>query len=439
MLFFSVVSLLLVSSFPAVSGQSGGCQGRVNVGSVCACSYKPADGKYYLTSFDDGHGAGSCSCGSCHMLGAYFLANRSRWPCGTRIKICRGSKCVVAGVTDFGPGCSVEDRAGGPVIDASIPVCQHLFGTTSCGWSDRYGVTATVVSSSTPFGPTTGAAASNPDPVDPGSGGNNNPTTGGQCGTSGVAGTCQDTSRSCSTGYLTGKCPGGTNIKCCPAGASTSSGGNDNGGSWWSWLSPTPAPTTKSSSSSSGSWWDTFFGGDAPAQEPSQSYCGTSGVAGVCQSTSTRCARPYLRGKCPGSSSIRCCPAASSWAFLMGEPGIEDEIDNELPQDTGLTAGYIALIAIGAIVFALAVGICMIVALRKRRAGDSAVVANVLYVASGSANDAMMQSARDAGNESARIATPNGTLGHFTCSECGKAYDYAEDLTEHSKMRHGTN
>lgn len=69
---------------------------------VCACAGIPSDNKYFLTAFDDGAGRSSCSCGSCHMLGDWFLADKSRFGCGTRIKICRGSKCAVAGVVDFG-------------------------------------------------------------------------------------------------------------------------------------------------------------------------------------------------------------------------------------------------------------------------------------------------------------------------------------------------
>jgi len=162
MMFFVLVAFIALV-IVRVESQSGGCQGRTS--GVCACSYRPPDGKYFLTAFDDG---ARCSCGSCSMLGAYFLADRSRFGCGTRVKMCRQdqpSRCVVAGVTDFGPACWVEDKAGGPIIDASKPVCQHLFGTTSCGWSDHYRITATVVSSSTPFGPTTGGGSSDPDPV----------------------------------------------------------------------------------------------------------------------------------------------------------------------------------------------------------------------------------------------------------------------------------
>jgi hypothetical protein len=42
---------------------------------------------------------------------------------------------------------------GGPVIDASTAVCQYLTGTSSCGWSDKFSITATVTSDSRPNGP----------------------------------------------------------------------------------------------------------------------------------------------------------------------------------------------------------------------------------------------------------------------------------------------
>jgi hypothetical protein len=42
---------------------------------------------------------------------------------------------------------------GGPVIDASTAVCQYLTGSSSCGWSDKVSITATVTSDSRPNGP----------------------------------------------------------------------------------------------------------------------------------------------------------------------------------------------------------------------------------------------------------------------------------------------
>ena len=61
----------------------------------------------------------------------------------------------VRAVVDYGPSCFVEDDAGGPVIDASPAVCQALTGGSSCGWSDHFSVTASVVGDNRPFGPFT--------------------------------------------------------------------------------------------------------------------------------------------------------------------------------------------------------------------------------------------------------------------------------------------
>jgi cell wall-associated NlpC family hydrolase len=40
------------------------------------------------------------------------------------------------------------------------------------------------------------------------------------------SGTCQNTANSCSTGYISGLCPGASNIKCCPSSGSSSSFGD---------------------------------------------------------------------------------------------------------------------------------------------------------------------------------------------------------------------
>jgi hypothetical protein len=69
----------------------------------------------------------------------------------------RATQCVVAAVVDFGPGCSVDDDAGGPVVDASPNVCLHLFGTSSCGWSDHFSVVVSVETTGLPLGINDGA------------------------------------------------------------------------------------------------------------------------------------------------------------------------------------------------------------------------------------------------------------------------------------------
>jgi len=45
-------------------------------------------------------------------------------------------------VIDAGPNKFVEEDAGKAIIDASPAVCTQLFGVSSCGWSDHFGITA---------------------------------------------------------------------------------------------------------------------------------------------------------------------------------------------------------------------------------------------------------------------------------------------------------
>jgi len=130
-------------------GGGGGCLSPR--GSPCACCGRPADGLYFLTSFD----GTSCSCGPCHSHGPYFAADRQRFGCFANLNVCRGGKCVKLAVTDYGPSCFVENDAGGPVLDASPSVCQALTGGSSCGWSDHYSVTVSVALDNRPYGPFT--------------------------------------------------------------------------------------------------------------------------------------------------------------------------------------------------------------------------------------------------------------------------------------------
>jgi hypothetical protein len=68
---------------------------------------------------------------------------------------------VVVAVVDNGPAAWVEAKAKarcggtGYVIDAAPLVSKHLFGTSSGGWSDCYGIKVRQVAKSTPTGPRT--------------------------------------------------------------------------------------------------------------------------------------------------------------------------------------------------------------------------------------------------------------------------------------------
>ena len=86
----------------------------------------------------------------------------------------------------------------------------------------------------------------------------------------------------CSGDSVSGKCPGGTNFKCCLGG---SGGGGD--------------------------------GGDG------QSYYGPcSGGGGACVNSNTvSCDTKFASGKCPGGSNVKCCVAGSkpSWYINQGD------------------------------------------------------------------------------------------------------------------------
>jgi len=109
-------------------------------GSMC-CSI-PADNLYYLTSFCDAQTACGIPCSARPL----FAADSQRFGCRKNLTICKegSSQCVKVMITDAGPNISVEKNAGRAVIDASKQVCQTLFGSGSCGWSDHKPIKAMV-------------------------------------------------------------------------------------------------------------------------------------------------------------------------------------------------------------------------------------------------------------------------------------------------------
>jgi hypothetical protein len=151
---------------------SGASTARVEEGlSGChgiASSSIPASGDYFLTSFGGGSDSGTMSCGDNTNHGSwYYAASRQRYGCGARIQIEANGKCVVAQTDDYGPDECVESAAGGPIIDASPLVAEHLFGSSSAGWSDHFRIHVTEVSRSTPLGPCNGAPGPGPMPPAP--------------------------------------------------------------------------------------------------------------------------------------------------------------------------------------------------------------------------------------------------------------------------------
>ncbi|HJZ84284.1 MAG TPA: hypothetical protein VKN99_03895 [Polyangia bacterium] len=136
-----------------------GCRGH-------ASSSIPSSGSYFLTSFGNGSDSGIMSCGTNTNHGSwYYAASRQRYGCGSHIQIEANGKCVVAKTDDYGPDVCVENAAGGPIIDASPLVSEHLFGVSSAGWSDRLRVHVTEVPTSTPLGPCSGGGS--PPPPSP--------------------------------------------------------------------------------------------------------------------------------------------------------------------------------------------------------------------------------------------------------------------------------
>jgi hypothetical protein len=170
-LFAASICLVACSSAPnwgdsssSTTSDLSGCHGK-------ASSSQPSDGNYYLTSFGfTSSDNGIMSCGEYTKNGSwYYAASRQRFGCGSRIQIEANGKCVVAETDDYGPDVCVESAAGRPIIDASPLVSEHLFGTKSAGWSDRYPIHVTAVDGSTPLGPCD-SNSTQPPPPPPSSG-----------------------------------------------------------------------------------------------------------------------------------------------------------------------------------------------------------------------------------------------------------------------------
>jgi hypothetical protein len=207
----------LVVAIALVSGCGGEIDGGPSVSqteeglSGCngtASSTIPSSGAYYLTSFGNTPSDnGSMSCGESTLDGTwYYAASRQRYGCGAHIQIEANGKCVVAETDDYGPDVCVENAAGRPIIDASPLVSEHLFGTSSAGWSDRFAITVTLVSKTTPLGicSTTGSGGS-------GGGGGGGGSGGGGGGGGGT--TPPPSSGTCSSATLNETVPAGTCVQ----------------------------------------------------------------------------------------------------------------------------------------------------------------------------------------------------------------------------------
>ena len=103
---------------------------------------KAPDGRYGLTSFV-GLAGRSPTCGGSPTDGEWlYMAGRSRFGCGARLKVinpANGRYCVPA-VADYGPNTCVEEAAGMPVVDVSPQVSEYLFGTRGARYTNNFKV-----------------------------------------------------------------------------------------------------------------------------------------------------------------------------------------------------------------------------------------------------------------------------------------------------------
>jgi hypothetical protein len=168
-----------------VSSGGGGGGGTSSTWS-CTGSYgtkQPSDGRYDLTAFgcwtdasgvkhgDSGDNclpgcfsqaksAGLCSSSdtgkACEERVSWYVADAGRFGCLQRVKIVNpaNGRAVVAVALDYGPACWVEAKVSKPALDASGRVNRYLFGADQ-GITDKANVVVTLVSSSTPLGPST--------------------------------------------------------------------------------------------------------------------------------------------------------------------------------------------------------------------------------------------------------------------------------------------
>ncbi|EFA85801.1 hypothetical protein PPL_01032 [Heterostelium album PN500] len=146
-LFFFIVAIVLSTA------HAGFTCAKPCYGNMC-CSI-PSNNQYYLTDFCGSQSA----CGpipSC-TAGQYFTADSQRFGCGKYLNVCRNSNkhCIKAQIIDAGPAMWVEQDAGIAIIDGSPQLCKELFGVNSCGWSDRFSISALLTSAddTRPLGP----------------------------------------------------------------------------------------------------------------------------------------------------------------------------------------------------------------------------------------------------------------------------------------------
>ncbi|KAI4170938.1 MAG: hypothetical protein LQ343_004596 [Gyalolechia ehrenbergii] len=144
------------------------------------------------------------------------------------------------------------------------------------------------------------------------------------CKPPGKTGICQATSKACAGGaYISGYCPGGESVKCCPDADSTpSTTASPPAGATPKTCTP-PGKTGICQQTSvtcpGGAYISGYCPGDSSIQccpaasESTPTTCAPPGKSGICQPTTQTCpGGAYISGYCPGDDSIQCCPAADS-------------------------------------------------------------------------------------------------------------------------------
>jgi len=117
----------------------------------------------------------------------------------------------------------------------------------------------------------------------------------------------------------------------------------------------------------------------------------------------------------------------------MMEPGAFDGQSFSATM-SGISGGIIALIVIVIAVVLCAVGLCVLCILRKRGSfggnNDMVVVPNSAY----------NTPAEPTANISNAVIPPTSAVpndfGAFNCPQCGKEYQYGDDLKQHLQLRH---
>jgi hypothetical protein len=108
------------------------------------CKNIPADHVYYLTAFCDKVTACGITCGNCTWS---YAADSQRFGCKSTLNCVRSGKAANLEIIDEGPSCALEQKAGKPIIDASLSACKFFTGTNSCGYEDKFAITCKKVAS----------------------------------------------------------------------------------------------------------------------------------------------------------------------------------------------------------------------------------------------------------------------------------------------------